>query len=83
MNKKGLIAYNQINWIIRIIVVLVVFIMVGIVVFYIVNVTFATEAGEMDLFADRLLYSPSGISLHDQLSNRYGKVREWKVEGIS
>lgn len=70
MNKKGLIAFNELIWVIRIIIVITVFIMVTAVYFYVVKITFSTEGEEMDIFAYRLLYGPTGVSVYDPLSNR-------------
>lgn len=70
MNTKGLIAFNELIWIVRIIFVVIVFVMATVVYFYVVNVTFATEGEEMGIFMYRLLYSPTGISQFDPLSGR-------------
>jgi len=70
MKKKGLISFNMLMWIPRIIfMVIVVFsimFLIGIYFKFEVNISDA----ESELFIQRLLYSPHGISFYDPYSNR-------------
>ncbi|MBW2981375.1 hypothetical protein KY343_00715 [Candidatus Woesearchaeota archaeon] len=68
--KKGLLSFNMMMWIPRIIfMVIVVFSIVLLVATYF-KLEMAVSEAENELFIQRLLYSPHGISFYDPYSNR-------------
>lgn len=70
MNTKGLISIKMVNWIPRIIFIII----VGVSVFALINSYIVKEVKtfdlETDLFIHRLIYSPYGISYYDELLGR-------------
>ncbi len=70
MDKKGLIVFNMLTWIIKIFF----YVMVVGTIFLIVNSYFSfkldTKDAEAAIFTQRLIYSPNGLSYYDPLSNR-------------
>jgi len=70
MAKKGLLSFNMLMWIPRIIFMVIVVFSILLLIGSYFKIEIVISEAESELFAQRLLYSPHGISYYDPLSNR-------------
>ncbi|MBW2966386.1 hypothetical protein KY342_04755 [Candidatus Woesearchaeota archaeon] len=68
--KKGLISFNMMMWIPRIIFMVIVVTSIIILISVHYRIELDVSGAESELFVQRLLYSPHGICFYDALSNR-------------
>jgi hypothetical protein len=71
IGNKADISFHSINWIIRIVyTIIVLFFVFGLIRGMLVT-KLDTQEAEMEIFLQRLLYSPNGISYYDQELKRF------------
>ena len=70
MKKKALMEFNVMMWIPRIIFMVIVIMSILLLVGTYFKMELTTARAESELFINRLLYSPHGISFYDPYSNR-------------
>jgi hypothetical protein len=68
--KKGLISFNMLMWIPRIIFMVIVVLSIILLIASYFRLELVISKAESELFVQRLLYSPHGISFYDPYSNR-------------
>lgn len=69
-NKKGIISFNMINTVLRLVFLTVVFFVVVLMLNVAISMNSESERLEADVFIHRLLYSPSGVFMFDQVTGR-------------
>jgi len=72
LDRRGsaAISFNQIYWLGRLLYLIMVVVAIAALVNFYVKVNFDTYVAETELFSQRLLYSPGGLSFHDPYTNR-------------
>lgn len=70
MKKNALITFNMLMWLPRIIFMTIVFFSIVFLTSWYARTEIQTWQTESELIAQRILYSPGGISYNDPLSNR-------------